>query len=95
MYPGRQGTLTHDYSGMLPLYEAVANSIHAIEDAEVPIGQGKITVQIIRDDQATLSFEEDAKRPGPEAKGEITGFKITDNGIGFNEVNMQSFNTFP
>lgn len=80
-------------NGMLPLYEAVANAIHAIEDAAIPSDQGRITVQIIRDGQSALGFDQGAKRPGPEAKGNITGFRITDNGIGFNDANMESFLT--
>jgi hypothetical protein len=80
-------------NGMLPLYEAVANSIHAIEDAGVSPEQGRITVQIVRDGQGALGLEQGGRRPGPEAKGDITGFKISDNGIGFNDPNMESFLT--
>lgn len=80
-------------NGMLPLYEAVANAIHAIEDAAMPAGQGRITVQIIRDGQSALGFDQGANRPGHEAKGSISGFKISDNGIGFNNANMESFLT--
>lgn len=79
--------------GMLPLYEAVANSIHAIEDAEVPTASGHITVQILRDGQNSIEFDQGPKRRGPEAKGDITGFRITDNGIGFTDENMDSFLT--
>lgn len=78
---------------MLPLYEAVANSIHAIEDADVSTSSGRITVQIIRDGQAAIEFDTGPKRRGPEAKGDITGFKISDNGIGFTDDNMESFRT--
>jgi hypothetical protein len=80
-------------SGMLPLYEAVANSIHAIEDAEVPTETGRITVQILRDGQGSIDYEDGQKRRGPEAKGDITGFKVSDNGIGFTNENMVSFLT--
>ena len=80
-------------NGMLPLYEAVANSIHAIEDAEVPTASGRIRVQILRDGQSSIEFGEGPKRRGPEAKGDITGFKIADNGIGFTDDNMESFLT--
>ena len=80
-------------SGMLPLFEAVGNAIHAIEDAEIPADKGRIIVQIMRDGQAAMEFESSAKRPGPEAKGDIIGFMITDNGIGFNDANMESFLT--
>lgn len=80
-------------NGMLPVYEAVSNAIHAIEDARVPPRDGRITVQIDRDRQAALAFEQAAKRPGPDAKSDIVGFTITDNGVGFNDANMQSFLT--
>jgi hypothetical protein len=78
---------------MLPLYEAVANSIHAIEDADVSTSSGRITVQIIRDGQAAIEFGSGPKRRGPDAKGDIIGFKISDNGIGFTDDNMESFRT--
>ena len=80
-------------SGMLPLFEAVANAIHAIEDANLSFTEGRINVQIIRDDQMKLDFDNGRKRPGPEAKGDIIAFTITDNGIGFNNENMESFLT--
>lgn len=80
-------------SGMLPLYEAVANSIHSIEDARMPADQGRITVHIVRDGQGSLAVDQATKRPGPEAKGDIIGFKISDNGVGFSDVNIQSFQT--
>lgn len=80
-------------NGMLPLYEAVANAIHAIEDAGMTPEKGRITVQVIRDGQGALGFVKGDRRPGHEAKGGITGFKITDNGIGFNDPNMDSFLT--
>ena len=72
-------------SGMLPLFEAVANSIHAIEDANLSPDEGSITVQIVRDGQLKLDFDKGRKRSGPEAKGYIIGFTITDNGIGFTD----------
>jgi hypothetical protein len=78
---------------MLPLYEAVANSIHSIEDARISADQGRITVHIVRDGQGSLAVDQATKRPGPEAKGDIIGFKISDNGVGFSDVNFQSFQT--
>lgn len=80
-------------NGLLPVFEAVSNSIHAIEDAGIPSQQGRITVQINRDPQSTLGFDQESKRPGPDAKGDIVGFTITDNGVGFNDANMESFRT--
>lgn len=80
-------------SGLLPLFEAVVNSIHAIEEAGLPMGDGKITITILRGDKQGVLNVSDAKRRGPEALDEIVGFKIEDNGIGFNDTNMGSFRT--
>jgi len=80
-------------SGLLPVFEAVANSIHAIEDADLPTDKGAITVEILRDGQTAIDFDAGKKKPGPEPKGDITGFKITDNGVGFTDDNMESFRT--
>ncbi|MBX3360115.1 MAG: sensor histidine kinase [Phycisphaeraceae bacterium] len=78
---------------LLPVFEAVSNAIHAIEDAGVPSSQGRITVRIDRTTQSSLGFDHPAKRPGPDAKGDIVGFTILDNGIGLNDANMESFRT--
>ncbi len=73
---------------LLPLFEAVINSIQAIEEAG-DVKQGVITVRIKRDmRQGNLAFnDEDSSRPN------ITGFDIEDNGIGFNDDNYESFQT--
>ena len=80
-------------SGMSPLYEAVSNSIHAIEDAELSADKGRIIIHLIRDEQSVISFGPSERRPGPEAKSDIIGFKVVDNGVGFNDDNMESFRT--
>jgi hypothetical protein len=80
-------------SGLLPVFEAVSNAIHAIEDAGIPSQQGRITVQINRSPQSTLALDHGSKRPGPDARGDIVGFTIIDNGVGFNDANMESFRT--
>ncbi|NUM33390.1 MAG: ATP-binding protein [Candidatus Brocadiae bacterium] len=77
--------------GLFPVFEAVINSIHSIEEIDMPITDGNICVEIIRDKQQEFSFEE--KKRGPVPCREIIGFKISDNGIGFNEDNMNSFLT--
>jgi hypothetical protein len=68
---------------LVPLYEAISNSIHAIEAATAP---GVIDVQIIRSPRQT----EIAATTG-DGEAPITGFVITDNGVGFTDVNMESF----
>lgn len=70
---------------LLPLFEAVVNSIHAIDDQKS--SAGKIHIRILRDkDQRTLDLGEDYIPP-------IIGFEIEDNGIGFNDANLESFET--
>ena len=76
--------------GLMPLYEAVVNSIHAIEEAGISMDKGKITIEIIRSSQKTLDIE---RHPGPDALPEIVAFKISDNGIGFTDENVLSFLT--
>jgi hypothetical protein len=66
---------------LLPIFEAVVNSLHAIEDSKRP---GLITVALIRASQETIA--ESISAP-------LIGFEITDNGVGFNEANYTSFCT--
>jgi hypothetical protein len=67
---------------LLPVFEAIVNSIHAVEDAN--IRNGKIEINIIRSSQVSMDTE---GRSLPE----IIGFKISDNGIGFDQDNYESF----
>ena len=69
---------------LLPLYEAIANSIHAIEDDSVT-KPGLIEIDIIRSNEPELNL------PGMK-KPQIIDFNVTDNGIGFNDENFESFN---
>ncbi len=66
---------------LLPLFEAIINSIDAIEQEEAN-HRGKITIEIIR---RQLNLE------GNESKSFIYGFKIEDDGIGFDEKNYEYF----
>ena len=68
---------------LLPLYEAIVNSIQAIEE-ESSTRIGLIDIQIVRDGQTSLIPE--------SVGGSIIGFNIKDNGIGFNSENFDSFN---
>lgn len=69
---------------LLPLYEAVVNSIHAIEDGKVE--KGIIEIELIRLNQEEFAYENLQKLPP------IIDFHIKDNGIGFDEKNFESFN---
>ncbi len=68
---------------LLPLFEAVMNSFQAIKEANFPANiPGRITIEV--------------KRGGGQLDldvSPISGFRITDNGIGLDERNWESFNT--
>ncbi len=68
---------------LLPLYEAVINSIQSIEDAQVE--NGKIEIVIEREKQMNL-FE--------QWETDIENITIIDNGVGFNTDNYNSFDTY-
>lgn len=79
--------------GLLPLFEAVVNSIHSIDELHKNTGVGEITVEIIRAPQASLQFIDGKAKRGATALESIIGFQIVDNGIGFHDKNMASFET--
>jgi len=66
-------------NSLLPLFEAVTNSIQAIEDRFGPdkLGKGNISIDVFRDTDDGL----------------IDGFAVRDNGIGLTPSNMTSFET--
>ncbi len=69
---------------LLPLYEAIVNSVQAIEDAHEK--NGRVRIVIVRDDKHLLS-KQDA------SAGDIIGFDVIDNGIGFTDENFEAFDT--
>jgi hypothetical protein len=77
----------------MPLFEAVVNSIQATEEAGMETSKGTIAVEILRESQPTLAFEEKPGKRGPDPSAKILGFKITDNGVGFDEANFKAFET--
>ena len=67
---------------LVPLYEDIVNSIHAIEERrrnDSTFTTGAIEVNVIREAQGSL------------LDSMIESFEISDNGIGFTERNMKSF----
>lgn len=70
---------------LLPLYEAIVNSIHAIEE-ECTSKPGIIEIELRRSTQQQIPVE------GSEIANPIIDFIITDNGVGFNSTNYESFN---
>lgn len=81
-----RNTLLPKKHGLMPVFEAVINSIHAIEDASYDHNPGHIRVSILRSPQQQLEV-------GRKAEGDITGFLIEDDGCGFNDENFNSFAT--
>lgn len=87
---GRLRNTNLPYSkGLLPLYEAVVNSIHAIEECHNDIDQHKITITIKR--LPALPLEEGKK--GRPMMGDIDGFTVEDTGVGFTDENFHAFQT--
>ena len=80
--PGKLGnTQLPRAKALLPMFEAVVNSFQAIEDASEPVQSKRIEIFVNRDPAL------------PEIEGEINGFTVADNGVGFNEANLDSFFT--
>jgi hypothetical protein len=77
----------------MPLFEAVVNSIHSIEEGGTKSKDGCITIDIQRSPQMSLSDLGGKPKRGVSPTEPIIGFTITDNGAGFNNKNMQSFET--
>lgn len=73
-------------NGLMPLFEAVVNSIHSIQEARNGSGGGQISVRLQRDRQVTMDSPTGGTNP-------IESFVITDNGAGFTEANYRSFET--
>lgn len=73
---------------LLPLYEAVVNSIHAIDerincDSDFTMDNARIKICIEREGNTLDS----------SVKGDLIGFTVEDNGIGFTKSNYDSFQT--
>jgi hypothetical protein len=66
----------------IPLFEAIMNAFQAIREANKPDGAGRILIEIER--QNALVAKDDAP---------IDAIRITDNGIGMDDDNFDSFNT--
>lgn len=81
---GKINNLPHfKNEALLPVFEAVANSIQAIEEIS-GLSNGFINVKLIRDSDL---FDETG------TEGKIQSITIEDNGVGFNSSNFDSFCT--
>ncbi|WP_028497426.1 ATP-binding protein [Microbacterium sp. 11MF] len=78
---------------LLPLQEAVINSLQSIDErfGDDDIGSGNLRIRILRDGQQEFDY-------GPAGTGRVAlppiiGFSVEDNGVGFTPENMSSFET--
>lgn len=72
---------------LMPLFEAVINSMHAIEASDRGNADGAISVFVHRVPQHDLG------KGIPHATADVVGLSIEDNGIGFDADNFESFRT--
>lgn len=70
---------------LLPMLECVVNSIISLQQSSLPTNEKKIQIQITRGDLPEKLNFDNVKT--------ISGYKIIDNGIGFNTNNYKSFQT--
>lgn len=68
---------------LFPMFEAVVNSLQAIEDSGKALASPSIDIIV----------ERDPVLQGVDTPGDVRGFTIIDNGVGFNQVNLDSFFT--
>ena len=78
--------------GLMPVYEAVINSIEAIEERSQAEGKALSDYSIRLDIDRAAQLDLEPKR-GPRPEVDIEGFRITDDGVGFNDSNWESFKT--
>lgn len=76
-------------NGLLPLFEAVINSIHSIGNRYSNSEKGEINIHIIREDDN----QEELLKSGRPSLSKIVNFIVTDDGEGFNKENMDAFAT--
>jgi len=88
-FQGRISNVTLAYHrALLPLFEAVINSIHAIED--IRTSSGEIRIRICRNKAEARQQHLTENRLTSRS---IIGFAIEDNGCGFTTANYEAFET--
>jgi hypothetical protein len=75
----------------LPLFEAVVNAIQAVDDTHADMDSKRIEVRVVRDPQEPMPPGEDRQLAGFAEP--ICDFIVSDNGVGFHDENMGSFET--
>ncbi len=89
--PGRiKNTNLPSSNGLNPLFEAIVNSIQAIDMRRLAARDGLVKIEIIREQE--LQLDGDGRRGRPRSE-RVESFRVTDNGIGFDDANIDSFET--
>jgi hypothetical protein len=67
-------------NSLMPLFEAVSNGLHAVEDrlGDRAATEGEVKVEVLREDDG-------------QDESSVIGFRISDNGIGLDDPNYRSF----
>ena len=76
---------------LMPLFEAVVNAIQAVDEAHADMDSTLIEIKILRDQQLPLELGEDSQTSSYAEP--INAFIVVDNGEGFHDMNMKSFET--
>ncbi|HZN18550.1 MAG TPA: hypothetical protein VFB84_10265 [Micromonosporaceae bacterium] len=79
-------------NALLPLFEAVVNAIQAVDAVHDGMASTRITVEIHRSQQLPPQLGAGVDH-GAGVVEPITGFVVSDNGEGFHDGNMNSFET--
>jgi hypothetical protein len=88
-FQGRISNVTLAYHrALLPLFEAVINSIHAIEDIRTSSGEIRIRIRRNKAEARQQHLTENRL-----TSRSIIGFAIEDNGCGFTTANYEAFET--
>jgi len=75
----------------MPLFEAVVNAIQAVDEAHSDMDSTLIEIVIVRDQQIPLELGDDSQTSAYVEP--INSFIVIDNGEGFHNRNMESFET--
>ncbi len=82
--PGRLRNTPLPYThGLMPLFEAVVNSIHAIAEVSADPAYGEITIEIIRAPQIALQFEDNKSKRGAPPQEPILGLRLPTTELAF------------
>ena len=69
--------------GMMPLFEAVSNAMDAVADKGNGLTNGRISIHLIRSNDLAAQASDDLQP--------ISGVRITDDGVGFDDKHVESF----